>query len=300
MTGLRTWLIASAILLAAASWRVLAVEPDRADSAAITFGAIPAHGDSIRFSGKDLAPALSRHRMELGWGLHHDSFVSGFDSWYGVYLQSLDRVAEHNTLYGRLVDGRGPRLIDGKPAPAFCCGRVDTVAALEQHPSAGTARRASPTILVFANVAKKKKRRGLNFAFDGGWKLQAGSRKEEYTSAYRTRVGYLTVERSWESFRTAYSFQLERAGGWNVAPSHALQFDYLYRPGDSIGISFTGGRRIANFGPLGIKSAKAQGVTLRGQHTFRETWALTFEAGYHHHEDLPAHKGVRLGIRHTF
>ena len=291
--------VAAALALAGAPAHGAADEQPGAEPPARASGPAPGHDAGIQLGWRDFTPAArSSPRLELGWGLHHDSLPRGFTHWYGVYLHGLDRVAERNTVYGQLAGGRRAAT-PGIRAPAFCCSRMDTVAALEQHPGSATAHRESPTLLVTGNVRKKKKR-GLNVDFVDGWKLQAGSRKAEYSSLHRTRVGYLSVEREWERFHAGYSFQLERFSGWQVAPNHVLQFDYRYGAGDSIGIAFTAGRRVTHFGALGVQNAKVKGVTVRGQRALAETWALTFEAGYNDHDTLPAHAGLRMGLRHSF
>jgi hypothetical protein len=229
-------------------------------------------------------------------GLSNDALVNGFMGWYGVYLQSLDRVAERNTIYGLLRDAPRPGLSDSKAPPVFCCQRSDTLFSLEQFASTINAQQISPTFFIFGLLRKK----GLNFNIEDGWKLQAGVRHLQYSSAPRTKVGFVTVERYWESFRTSYSYQLERSGGWRVAPSQVLQFDYLYSPRDSIGVSFANGREVADFGRLGMLNTEMRNVAVRGQHWFKQDWALTFQAGYNDHGSLPAQKGVRMGLRHSF
>jgi hypothetical protein len=211
-------------------------------------------------------------RMEIGLGLSTDTIGMG---WYGVYLQDLDRVAERNTIYGRQSSG--------------------TVTSLEQYANVITAREVSPTFFVFGMLRKK----GYDINLKDGWKLQAGVRHMQYGITPDTRVGFFTVERHWESFRTSYSYQLERGGG-SLSPSHVLQLDYLYSPRDSIGVSFANGREFAYFGPLGILNTEVRNVAVRGQHWFKQDWALTFQAGYNDHGSLPAQKGVRFGLRHSF
>ena len=259
----------------------------------------PGNDPGVRLAWSDsTTDARKAQRVQLGWGLHHDDLPRGSNNWYGIYLHGLDRVAERNTVYGELAGSRRSAPW-GARALAPCCSRMDTVAALDRHPGSATAHRETPTLFVFGNVRKKKKR-GLNVDFDEGWKLQAGSRKAEYSSVHRTRVGYLTVERDWERMHAGYSFQLERFSGWQVAPNHVFQFDYRYSAVDSIGVAFTTGRRVTHFGALGIQNTKVKGITVRGQRVLAETWALTFEAGYNDHDALPSHAGIRLGLQHSF
>lgn len=235
-------------------------------------------------------------RIEIGLGLSNDTLVNGFRGWYGVYLQGLDRVAERNTIYGLLRETPRPGLNDSKAPPASCCQRSDTLTSLEQYANAMTAHQVSPTFFVFGLLRKKE----WNVNLDDEWKLQAGVRHMQYSSALRTRVGFFTVEHRWESFRTSYSYQLERSSGASLAPNHVLQLDYLFSPRDSIGVSIANGREVAYFGPLGILNTEVSNVAIRGQHWFKQDWALTFQAGYNDHGSLPAQKGVRMGLRHSF
>jgi YaiO family outer membrane protein len=309
MTRLRKGLIAAVFLSATVSIG-LAAEPLEGSHAAVPASgwdvSEPAGPSRIEGKAPGVRPGLrdavlASHaaqpakRIEFGLGLGNDALANGFKDWYGVYLQSLDRVAERNTVYGLLREIPPPGLNDNHAPGAFCCQRGHTPTSLEQLASTMTARQVSPTFFLFGMLRKK----GWNFNLDEGWRLQAGIRQMQYGNLSQSKVGFLTVERYWESFRTTYSYQLERSRG-SVAPSHVLQFDYLYGPRDSIGVSFANGREIADFGPLGILNAEVRNVAIRGQHWFKQGWALTFQAGYNDHGDLPARKGVRMGLRHSF
>lgn len=230
---------------------------------------------------------------QIGVGLRHDAIAM---DWFGIYVQNLDRVAERNTIYGLLRETASLGSNDSKTLSSVpCCQSRGTVTLLGQHEKAITRFRLSPTFFVFGLLQNK----GYDLKLSDGWKLQAGVRHMDYGNTYRTRLGYFTMERSWQKFQAAYSFQLERAGGTS-APSHVLQLDYLYSPGNLIGISLANGREFANFGALGVLQTEARNVTVRGQHLFKQGWALTFQAGYIDHGSLPAQKAFRIGIRHNF
>ena len=130
--------------------------------------------------------------------------------------------------------------------------------------------------------------------------LLAGSRSQEYSRTLTTKVGFLSAEHSWETFRASYSFQVERSPGVSLAPSQALQLDYLYSPGDSIGFSYTAGREVADFGTLGILNTEVRSVGVRGQHWFKKDWAFTYQAGHGDHGSMPAREAVQLGLRRSF
>ncbi len=230
-------------------------------------------------------------RMEIGWGLSADASAM---NWYGVYLKSLDRVTERNTIYGLLRETPrfGPN--DSTAPPALCCQSSGTMSSLEQRETAITRLELSPTFFVFGLLRNK----GYALKLDDDWKLQVGVRHMQYGSTHQTRLAFFTVERRWANFRTSYSYQLER--GVTLAPSHVLQLDYLYSARNSVGVSFANGREFADFGSLGVLDTEMRNVTVRGQHWFKQDWAVTVQAGINDHGSLPAQKGFRIGIRHSF
>ena len=316
MTHLRHWLIAASLLSAIYAIG-LAAEPLEGVHTALN-GAVSEQasgGDDSEPAGPSMIQGkaagvqlglkdavLASHTVrplkgvEIGLGLSNAALVNGHKDWYGVYLQSLDRVAERNTIYGELRETPRPGLNYSKAPPAICCQQSDMLASLQQYANAITAHEVSPTFFLYGIVQK----RSWKFNLKDGWKLQAGSRNMQYSSRLQTKVGFVSVERNWESLRTSYSYQLERSGGVRVAPSHVLQFDYLYSRHDSIGLSVADGRALADFGPLGVLNTEVRNVTFRGQHLFKQDWALTFQAGYNDHGSMPAQIGARFGLRHSF
>jgi YaiO family outer membrane protein len=233
-------------------------------------------------------------RVGMGLGFSNDSFVNGFASWDRVYLPDFDRVTEPNTVYGLPRETLG--LSDRNPLSAACCQRSKPLALPPQRANVTAAVPASPTLYVFAIVRKK----GWDIDLKDGWKLQAGGRTREYTQTLQTRVGYLSVERFWESFRASYSFQMERSKGLSLAPSQVLQFDYLYGPGESIGVAYADGREFADLGTLGVLNTEVHSVSVRGQRRFKNDWAFTYQATYSDHGNLPGYQVLRLGLQRSF
>lgn len=309
MTHLRMGLIAAALLSATHSSGLAAEPLEGVYAAVLTSGweitepagpnRIQGKAPDFRFGLTDAVLALRAaqpaRRTEFGMVLGNDALVNGFKDWYGVYSQNLDRVAERYTLYGMLRETPRLGFNDNSAPTAFCCQRGNAPTSLEHFASTMTAREVLPTFFLFGMLRKK----GWNYNFDEGWRAQAGVRHMQYGNSPKSKVGFLTVERYWESFRASYSYQVERSSG-NLAPSQVLQFDYVYGLRDSIGVSFAYGREMADFGALGVLNTETRNVALRGQHWFKQGWALTFQAGYNDHGDLPAQKGVRMGVRHSF
>jgi YaiO family outer membrane protein len=234
------------------------------------------------------------NRVGMGLGFSNDAFANGFTSWDGVYLPGFDRIAERNTVYGLSRETLG--LSDSNPLSASCCQRSNTLVLPQPRASIGTAAPPSPTIYVFAIFRKK----GWDLDLKDGWKLQAGGRNREYSQTLQTKLGFLKVERFWESFRASYSFQLERSNGLSLAPSQVLQFDYLYSPRDSVGVSYGTGREFAEFGTAGVLNTEVRSLGVRGQHWFKKDWAFTYQAGHNDHGSLPAYDAVRIGLQRSF
>jgi YaiO family outer membrane protein len=257
---------------------------------------IQANGAGVEISGAVPAShgAQPLKRVGVGLGFSNDALVDDFTGWEGVYLPGFDRVAERSTVYGLPRETLG--LNDSSALSTSCCERGNTLASPRRYASAGSALPASPTIYVFAILRKK----GWDIEFKNGWKLQAGGRSREYSQTLQTKVGFVTVERLWESFRASYSFQLERSKGVNLAAGQALLLDFLYSPGDSIGISYANGHEIADFGTLGILNTEMRSIGIRGQHRFKKDWAFTYQAGHSDHGNLPAYQTARIGLRRSF
>ena len=277
MKNLRHLLISAALLSAVhpSGWAAgadLGVTQENEGVALTLSGAVP--GSSA---------AQSVKRVGVGLGFSNDAFVSGY----------FDRVAERNSVYGLSRETLG--LSDGNALSASCCQRNDAPALPQRHANVASLP-ASPTLSVFAIMRK----RGLDFALKDGWKLQAGGRTREYSETFQTKLGFLTVERFWESVRASYSFQLERSKGPSVAAAQVLRFDYLYGPRDSIGVSYSAGREFADLGALGILNTEVRSVGVRGQHWFKKDWSFTYQAGHSDHGSLPAYNQVRLGLQRSF
>lgn len=257
---------------------------------------IQAHGTVVQIGRSVAVPAVQPvKRVGIGLGFSNDALVNGYAGWDGVYLPGFDREAERSTVYGLPRASLGLN-DDGNVQPTSCCQRGNTLASPQRHAGTGSALPVSPTIYVFAIVRKK----GWDIDLKDGWKLQAGGRTREYSQTFETKVGFLKVERFWESFRASYSFQLERSKGLSLAPSQVLMFDYLYGPGDSIGVSYADGREFADLGTLGILNTEVRSVGVRGQHRFKKDWAFTYQAGHSDHGSLPAYQSARLGLKRSF
>jgi hypothetical protein len=142
------------------------------------------------------------------------------------------------------------------------------------------------------------KRKGLRLTLDDGWKLSAGARSREYTdSTLNTRVGHVTLQRWWGDWTTAYSMQFEKRGGWNLAPSQALQLGYAFGPRSTLGIAYTAGQELAFFSNQGVMKTEVHSLALQGEHAVDKTWSIRFDAGYYNHGDLPAYRTVRIAFR---
>jgi hypothetical protein len=153
----------------------------------------------------------------------------------------------------------------------------------------------SPSVAALLGQLKTK---GLKLRLDDGWKLDAGARSREYSnSALNSRVGHVTLQRYWGNLVTTYAFQVEKRGGWNVAPSQSLQLGYMASPHSSLAVSYTTGREIAFFGAQGMLKTEVRSLALHGEHAATKNWSFSFDAGYYDHGDLSSQKAVRVAFR---
>jgi YaiO family outer membrane protein len=303
MTHFRHGLIAAVLLAAAhpSGWAAEPLDGVYAGGWKVSEPAGPStaqgNGAGVRISWSaalpvaHTVPTLKRVEVGIGLGYGNDALVNGFTRRDGV-----TPFAEGNTVFRLPREPPRLGLNDGNAPFASCCERSDASLPPGQHASASTALPAPPTIYVVAILRKKK----WDIDLEDGWKLQAGGRTREYSQTLQTRVGFLTVERFWESFRASYSFQVERANSLNLAASQVVLFDFLYGPLDSIGVSYAGGREFADFGTLGALNTEVRSVGIRGQHGFQKDWGFTYQAGHSDHGSMPAYQTVRLGLQRSF
>jgi len=263
---------------------------------------IQENGAGVRISWSGAVPVphavqtLKRVEIGMGLGFGNDAPANSFARWDGVALQGLDRFAERNTLFRLPREPPRLGLNDGNAPFGSCCARSDTPPLPGQHASASTAHPTSPTIYLVAILRKK----GLDIDLTDGWKLQTGGRTNEYSKTLQTRVGFLSIERFWQSVRASYSFQVERSNDLKLAARQVVLFDFLYSPRDSIGVSYADGREFADFGTLGTLNTEVRSIGIRGQHSFKNDWGFTYQAGHSDHGSLPAYQVVRLGLQRSF
>jgi hypothetical protein len=159
-------------------------------------------------------------------------------------------------------------------------------------------RATDPDARQVASLLGQLKTRGLKLTLDDGWKVSAGARSRQYSHPdLRSRIGHVTLQRWWGDVSTAYSVQIEKRGGWNVAPSQSLQLGYAVAPRSTVALSFTAGQEIAFFAGQGMLKTEVRSLALQAEHAVKKQWSVGFEAGYYDHGELPAHKGVRVSFR---
>jgi YaiO family outer membrane protein len=227
-------------------------------------------------------------RREIAFGLSSGGSLDTYFAWGGATTAD----AEKHAFYADV--GGGPRLGLAQDRPArpgiYSADRSTT-------PLDPAASRYAPA--AFSLLGQFRKKRGLQIPLIDSWRLNAGVRKNEYTPNIKTRTNYVTVERFWENWRTAYSFQVQREAG-QLAGSHVMQLDYVFSPKDIVGISFASGREVANFGSLGILKTDVRALSFNAQHAMGRDWAVNLQAAFHDHGELPNHRAFRIAFKRTF
>lgn len=151
-----------------------------------------------------------------------------------------------------------------------------------------------------ASLIGRLKAKGLKLALDDGWKLSAGARSREYSNSFlNSRVAHVTLQRWWGNLSTGYALQLEKRGGWNVAPSLSLQLGYAFAPRSTVGFAYTTGQELAFFGAQGMLKTEVRSYALQAEHAVRKNWSLRFDAGYYDHGALPSHRAVRIAFQRS-
>ena len=133
----------------------------------------------------------------------------------------------------------------------------------------------------------------------GGWGVGLGLRQSEHNFA-TTNLLSLSAERSFGSFRGAYTLFSSRAEGASLGSAHRFEVSYLYGERNTIGLSYTTGRDVENFGlPAAMSLTDVRDWTLSGRHWLSTNWALTYDV-LSQEQPLTRRQGLRLGVSRTF
>jgi len=136
-------------------------------------------------------------------------------------------------------------------------------------------------------------------ALPGGWGLGFGVRQTEYNFATANLLS-LSAERSFGSFRGAYTLYSSRADGAGLGNAHRFEVSYLYGERNTIGLSYTTGRDIDNVAlPAALSTTDVRDWTLSGRHWLSPNWALTYDV-LSQEQALFRRQGLRLGVSRSF
>lgn len=134
----------------------------------------------------------------------------------------------------------------------------------------------------------------------GGWGLGFGVRQTEYNFASANLLA-LSAERSFGSFRGAYTLYSNRVEGSPLGSAHRFELSYLYGDRNTIGLSYTTGRDIDNLAPPpGLALSDVRDWTLSGRHWLSPNWALTYDVLSQEQGPLFRRQGLRLGVSRSF
>jgi YaiO family outer membrane protein len=142
-------------------------------------------------------------------------------------------------------------------------------------------------------------------ALPGGWGLGFGVRQTEYNFSTASLFS-ISAERSWGSFRGAYTLYANRAEGMGFGSAHRLEVSYLYGERNVygerniVGLSYTTGRDIETLGlPAALSLNDVRDWTLSGRHWLSPNWALTYDVSQEQ-GSLYRRPGLRLGVSRSF
>ena len=134
----------------------------------------------------------------------------------------------------------------------------------------------------------------------GGWGLGFGVRQTEYNFASANLLA-LSAERSFGSFRGAYTLYSNRVEGSPLGSAHRFELSYLYGDRNTIGLSYTTGRDMDSIAPSpGLALSDVRDWTLYGRHWLSPNWALTYDVLSQEQGPLLRRQGLRLGVSRSF
>ena len=234
------------------------------------------------------AAALFPDEVELGYS--HASLDKGYSGWSSIYLDGAHRFGERHSIYGELRQTKRFDLRDREISAGYYQPLNETWTALVEA-SYSPDHNVLPQSSLFGQLQK---------AFDGGWDVQAGLRRNTYT-ATSSNLMVLTGERYWGNYRAAYKLYLGKLQGSGTAPSHNVQISYYYAERDNITLNFAKGRQVESLGqPLGVLAIDVTSTSLSGRHWLNSSWGVSYEAIVEHQGGLYTRKGFRLGLRYAY
>jgi YaiO family outer membrane protein len=146
-----------------------------------------------------------------------------------------------------------------------------------------------------------------------GWGVRAGLRHSElglkelplYSPSLGTGatadVGMLTLERSWNRYRGAYTYYTGRADNGTVASGHRVQVHYFYGERSSVGLAYTTGQQVESFGTAAlVGTPEVSNVGVTGEHWLSEAWSLKYDALVEETGIEGLKPEIRVGLRWRF
>lgn len=234
------------------------------------------------------SPPAKPDEAELG--ASHYALTNGYGSWDSTYLDAAHRFGERQSVYGELRETRRFNLNDREVSGGYYHPLGDTWTALVEA-SMSPEHRVLPQDSLFGQLQK---------SFDGGWDVQGGLRRTQYTLA-ATDMMVLTGERYWGNYRAAYTLYLARLQGSGTAPSHMAQLSYYYAERSYATLALSRGRQAESLGiGLGVLLLDVTSASLSGRYWLNSAWGLSYEVLSERQGNLYSRKGARLGIRYAF
>ena len=132
----------------------------------------------------------------------------------------------------------------------------------------------------------------------GGFGVGLGLRHSEYNFSTGNLLA-LSAERSFGSFRGAYTLYSNRLEGASLGSAHRFEVNYLYGERNMIGVAYTTGRDIDHtFTYAGAAFSDVKDWTLSGRHWLSPNWALTYDVLTG--DTVYRRQGLRLGVSRSF
>jgi YaiO family outer membrane protein len=152
-------------------------------------------------------------------------------------------------------------------------------------------------------------------AIGEGWGVKAGLRHSElglkelplYTPSLAgstsADIGMLTVERTWNRYRGAYTYYAGRSDAGTLASGHRVQVHYFYGERSSVGLAYTTAQQmdsLGSFGALPLAGTETSNVGVIGEHWLSSSWSVNYNALLEDAGSEGLKPELRLGLRLRF
>lgn len=228
--------------------------------------------------------------LEIEVGFTSEQLTNNYDDWSSQYLNAAKKLEKGKTVYANLRRTSRFDLKDTEATLGYY-HQLDKKWTVHLEGLNSTTHKVLPKWALFGGIIR---------GFPGGWVLNIGFRRTEYSSS-KINLGVATLERYFGNYLAAYSFYQSNLVGNGSAQAHAAKVTYFYTDTSRVGVSFSSGRELEYLGPnLGVLKSDVKAVSLSGRHSLTRKFGVSYSYGYHEQGKSYIKRGLQIGIRIRF